>query len=127
MESKYIHYHEHRCEHCKRIFTAKRTDAKYCRNSCRQQAYNLREATAVVKYRIREFERSYSAIIARGYLRRGELENYLSDLRLYMNTWGFRKLPEGHELGKYYLEILVLKYEKLFDSYTQNLKLLQNK
>lgn len=116
MENKYIHYHEHRCEHCKRIFTAKRTDAKYCRNSCRQQAYNLREATAMVKYRISEFERSYSDIIARGYLRRGELENHLSDMRLYMNTWGFRKLSEGHELKRYYRDGLISKFENLGNS-----------
>ena len=35
-----------RCEACKKTFTLKRADAKFCSNACRQQAYRRRATTA---------------------------------------------------------------------------------
>lgn len=38
-EKKREHHSEHICSVCSASFIAKRTDAKYCSNACRQKAY----------------------------------------------------------------------------------------
>ena len=113
MENRPKHFHEHQCGFCKDLFLAKRNDAKFCSNTCRQKAYMYRYAEAVVKCRIREMEQTYSGILLRGYLRPGELEGILGSLKSFMKGWAFPKLEEGHDLRKYYLENLIPKYEKL--------------
>ena len=114
MESKTGHFNEHRCEHCKRIFTAKRNDAKYCCNSCRQKAYNLRGAIWVVKDQIEHHDMNYRNHYSRlTRFRPFEIENILSDLRLFRNRPEFKTLPKDHELRRYYDEVLVKRYEEL--------------
>lgn len=113
MENRPKHFHEHQCEFCKDLFPAKRNDAKFCSNTCRQKAYMFRYAEAVVKFRIREMEQTYSGIIQRAYLRPGELEGIMDSLKSFMKGWAFPKLEEGHELKTYYNGVLIPKFRML--------------
>jgi hypothetical protein len=110
MESKTRTVHELVCEHCGKTFSARRTDAKYCCDACRQQAYLTRSAPRFVERQLPYIEDELRSLeTRRGYLTKENIDHIFEEIRELVNHWHYRKLPRDHKLRDYVEGTLVHK------------------
>ncbi len=114
MESKTRTVHELVCEYCQRTFSARRTDAKFCCDACRQQAYLTRSAPEFVERQIPYIEDEIRRMEnIPSYLTQQNIDRTFEMMRELVNHWHYRKLPRKHKLELYVEETLLKRLDAL--------------